>query len=341
MTAATATRTATAQKIADLLADGQARTPREIADASGAGFSTVGKTLNAMAQAGEAVRTDGRWTLVTTTDADAEAAEWLDARHAEAQPVEDAPAEVVEDAPADQPMVKLMGISDFNVHAAQATGLVVDHGQTWVTMRGTVAEIMAAAEATLANISDRGSRQAMHTVIRKLRNADPRYMRVLDGAPAPAPVVDDAQAAYAALSPAQRALLAKIDQAPDRMSFKVAKPTRRVLTDAGLIETGLAAGDPGNLTELGQRVAAIASAADGAPVAQPRATVLPAKGRGDLRADVLAWLQANPGVEITPAKLGRIMGGRSSGAILKGLDRLVRDGLAVQTSAAPRAYRLA
>jgi DNA-binding Lrp family transcriptional regulator len=72
-----------------------------------------------------------------------------------------------------------------------------------------------------------------------------------------------------------------------------------------------------------------------------RETALPVKARGELRADVLGWFTANPETEQTPAKLGKILGGRSSGAILKGCEKLVTEGTLVRTSEAPRTYRLA
>ncbi|GJF06695.1 helix-turn-helix transcriptional regulator [Pseudonocardia sp. D17] len=329
----TATTTAPVRtRIADLLADGQARTARDIATAIEAGYSTVGKTLAVMAAEGQAVKADGAWTLVAdeADTADAEAAAWLDARHAEAQPVAEA-------APADSPSVKLSSISTFNVRAAQATGLVTASGPSWAILRGTVAEVLAAAEATLSGIRGRGERQAMHTVIRKLRNADPRYVRVID---APNANIDRDAAVQAT------AELAMVDEA---VAAHVATMRRAAAAEGRAMGT---TGQYRSDNTLGRDLwvyvardeyAAILDGpdAEAAPVKAPRPTKLPLKGRGDLRADVLAWLTENPGTEITPAKLARIMGGRSSGAILKGLNRLVADGHAVQTSAAPRTYRLA
>lgn len=62
-------------------------------------------------------------------------------------------------------------------------------------------------------------------------------------------------------------------------------------------------------------------------------------GKGELAGMVLAHLRAKPS-EHSPTAVAKALGGRSSGAVGNALDRLVAGGEAVQTSPAPRRYRV-
>lgn len=60
-------------------------------------------------------------------------------------------------------------------------------------------------------------------------------------------------------------------------------------------------------------------------------------GRGELAAQVLAYLRNHPG-EHSPTAIAKALGGRSSGAVGNALDRLNETGDAVQTQPRPRRY---
>jgi DNA-binding MarR family transcriptional regulator len=60
-------------------------------------------------------------------------------------------------------------------------------------------------------------------------------------------------------------------------------------------------------------------------------------GRGELAAQVLAYLRKHPG-EHSPTAIAKALGGRSSGAVGNALDRLNETGDAVQTQPTPRRY---
>lgn len=64
-------------------------------------------------------------------------------------------------------------------------------------------------------------------------------------------------AAYARITPAQRRLLAKVDESADRDGVRIRRDTREALIRAGLIERDTT-GQP-YLTDLGQGVAALAT----------------------------------------------------------------------------------
>lgn len=68
---------------------------------------------------------------------------------------------------------------------------------------------------------------------------------------------------------------------------------------------------------------------------------LPRLARGELRAQVIAWLQANPEAEVTPGSMGKALGGRNSSACNGVLRVLTEEGVTEQTSDSPKRFRLA
>jgi hypothetical protein len=63
-------------------------------------------------------------------------------------------------------------------------------------------------------------------------------------------------------------------------------------------------------------------------------------GKGELAAQVLGFLRANPG-EHSPSEVAKALGGRSSGAVANALDKFVASGDAVESCPKPRRYRVA
>lgn len=92
------------------------------------------------------------------------------------------------------------------------------------------------------------------------------------------------------------------------------------------------------------------AAGDVDAVPAQRAPVEPAKPKRAMREDRLAkgglrdmveqWLDEHPEETVTPSRLGKVLG-RSPGAIFNALERLVKQGGAVQVSANPRTYQAA
>jgi hypothetical protein len=76
------------------------------------------------------------------------------------------------------------------------------------------------------------------------------------------------------------------------------------------------------------------------PAARYRAPRRPALPAGQLRALVLAHLQAHPGLDFTPAELANVLG-RSRGAVINACQRLVALGLAARTRQQPQRYQAA
>lgn len=61
--------------------------------------------------------------------------------------------------------------------------------------------------------------------------------------------------------------------------------------------------------------------------------------KGELRADVLTYINEHPKQDHSPYQVAQGLGGRSAGAVGLALDRLVALGEARQTSEAPRRYQ--
>lgn len=61
--------------------------------------------------------------------------------------------------------------------------------------------------------------------------------------------------------------------------------------------------------------------------------------KGELPKQVLATLRAHPGKELSPHRLTKLIGARSSGAVGNACDRLVAGGLAELATDKPRTYR--
>lgn len=68
---------------------------------------------------------------------------------------------------------------------------------------------------------------------------------------------------------------------------------------------------------------------------------LPKLRRGELPVLVLAVLRQHPGRGMGPTEIGRLLNGRSEGAVASACDRLVHDGLAELTEEKPRRFTAA
>jgi hypothetical protein len=120
----------------------------------------------------------------------------------------------------------------------------------------------------------------------------------------------------------------------EKILGEISVAERRAL--AALHRTGTAA--RWLIDEVSREVAELAA---NPPRRARRVTNLPTMKPGGLRAEVVAWLRANPDTEITPAGLSKQLGGRSSGAIANALEKLVEAGEAVRTSDKPKRYQAA
>lgn len=378
MTAATPTTA----KIAAALANGETLTARDIAAVTGAGYSTVGKALNAMAAEGKVASVkqafeDGGATLWMIASGDAApAAEVADA----------APADALEIVSVDAVLDQLAGVGrDSREVEAELDAAAAEREQAAAAKPSQWDRIMTALGMTDAEVRA-DVVHTLRTIGATVEMAD--TMKI----PANGPIVGDLVAVYAH----QRVRVAKVwAVTPTKLSAVYVTPSEvdtAARGNRGVSPNSITAkiADCGLVRSAARTTAAPTTHLDGSPFDQgpagpcadgdacpacfdayfeaggqaprggterpgPRAEAkakaaiakasvadgtLTAMGRGDLRAAVLAYLTANRG-EITPAKLAKALGGRSSGAVAKGLVKLVEGGQVVQTSDAPKTYRLA
>lgn len=62
--------------------------------------------------------------------------------------------------------------------------------------------------------------------------------------------------------------------------------------------------------------------------------------KGELKEMVLELMRKRPTAELSSGEIGRLLGGRSSGAVRNALEKLAQDGMVVQASDKPVRYRL-
>jgi hypothetical protein len=324
MTAATPTTA----KIAAALANGETLTARDIAAVTGAGYSTVGKALNAMAAEGKVASVkqafeDGGATLWMIASGDA-----APAAEAELEAAEEPRANAEIPVPAPAPFGPAAAAREqAAAKPSQMDRITTALGMTEDELAADVVNTMNTVGHDLGAQGGVAERHGVTVTRWELNIGDlvtvhahqrTRIARVWDLTPT------KLSAVYVTPSEVESAARGNRRVSPNSITAKIA--------ECGLVQSAANTDRPGPRTEAKAKAAvAKGSVADG---------TLAAMGRGDLRAAVLAYLTANRG-EITPAKLAKALGGRSSGAVAKGLVKLVEAGQVVQTSDAPKTYRLA